>query len=205
MRLTLLLATTCLIALSGPYAAAQGAGTVTSTRVSFTVPAPRTERTSGRSGFGAGRPSEGTHALDGGPAPIGQTDRPSCIASVEVPGIGTLSVSCLETAESGARPAGVALELIARAIGTPETGSMETLEITLDDGATIRLRTRELVGSDPIPGRVVRATLPAVAFARVATSRSLTIVVSGIRHVLQPGDLLALRHLALALDGVPRG
>lgn len=205
MRLALLVATTCLIALPGPYAAAQGAGTVTSTRVSFTVPAPRSEPTFGRSGFGAGRPSGATVAPVGGAASIGQTDRPRCIASLEIPEIGTLSVSCLETAESGARPAGVALELVARALGTPETGSMETLEIALDDGATIRLRTRELVGSEPIPGRGVRATLPAVAFARVATSRSLTIVVNGVRHVLQPGDLRALRYLARALDGVPRG
>lgn len=37
-----------------------------------------------------------TAALAGGPASIDQTDRPSCIASLEIPEIGTLSVLCLD-------------------------------------------------------------------------------------------------------------
>ena len=203
MRAALLVMLALPVLLLGPTLAAQGVGQAISTRVSFTIPERTPSASANRTYSREPGDRSGPVSSVAGPSANGHFVSNSCAATFEIAEVGVLSVSCLETAPSGQRPAGVSIELVAHSDLELADGEWTTLGLILGDGATIRLHTRELGSSGRGPSaravRGVRATLPAAAFDRIAASPTLTLVAAGEFHALAASDVRTLRELSMAL------
>lgn len=194
MRTLVMLAAVSLIAVSvSGEASAQASRSMVASRVMVTVPERRAAAVSS-STIAAPRGVHGDAARawrglagDG----IGAED---CLATLELPGIGRLSVSCLETADAADRSAGVAFELQPGPETERPAAASRTIELHLADGAVVRLHGRAIAGGSG----ALYATIPAAAFQRIVEPR-MTIVHAGRIHAFSDDESRALRGVAEAL------
>ena len=198
MRAALLLLFT--LAFSGaaaPSAGAQGPAAIASTRVTVIVPDRPHSR--GASSRPATLPASAS-SRSSGVERFGRSDRTACVEIIDLGAIGRASVSCLETAELAAAPAGVLIELEPGVPAASAGDEIVALELVLDGDAVIRLPLRAYTRA----GRPIRlATVPAHAFHRIAASRSLCARVSGVSSDIGTEGRSALRRLAAALNAAP--
>lgn len=192
---SLVLSSIVFLGAAGPSAGAQGPPAIASTRVTVIVPEhPRSSSRPSRSTGISASPSLRSAAAE----PTGHSDRTICAGSLDLGAIGRASVSCLETAELAGHAGGASIELEAEGLEPGARDELMTLEFIVDGGAVIRLPLRSYDrGGHPIR----RATVPAVAFQRIAAARRLSVRVSGTSSEVSDGVRAALRRLAAAMSG----
>ena len=196
MRAPLTLTASVLLStLCAPSVGAQGLGASASARITVVVPEPRRPETdprhdrAGAAGLASARGMLGS---------IGRNGSEFCSATLSLGVIGRASVSCLETEAPGAGAAGVAIEIDASPLALATDDSNVVLEVALPGAVVIRIPLRRYArgGAD-----ILRATLPAAAFERMATASALDISIAevGVARVSGGGELAGLRRVATAL------
>ena len=196
MRAPLLLTAAVLLsALCAPSVGAQGPGASASARITVVVPESRTPAPAPRrDSAGAAGPASSRER--GGS--VGRNGPEFCSATLSFGVIGRASVSCLDTAEPGHGATGVAIEIAASSLAAATPDGIAVLEVVLPGAALIRIPLRRYSrgGVD-----ILRATLPAAAFERMAAASALDIRIAevGVARVAGGGELAGLRRVATDL------